>query len=69
MDKQQFDENKLKQWVASIGPVTVGFHVTNSFAFYEEGVYTSDECGDTTEVRLYYTSLQVESLTYHIVSV
>uniref|UniRef100_M4CR22 Cathepsin propeptide inhibitor domain-containing protein n=1 Tax=Brassica campestris TaxID=3711 RepID=M4CR22_BRACM len=44
-----FDENKLKQWVASIGPVTVGFHVTNSFAFYEEGVYTSDECGDTTE--------------------
>ncbi|KAL0673174.1 hypothetical protein Bca4012_001155 [Brassica carinata] len=44
------DENKLKQWVGSIGPVTVGFHVTNSFAFYEEGVYSSDECGDTTKV-------------------
>ncbi|KAL0784885.1 thiol protease aleurain-like [Brassica napus] len=43
------DENKLKQWVGSIGPVTVGFHVTNSFAFYEEGVYSSDECGDTTK--------------------
>ncbi|KAH0888676.1 hypothetical protein HID58_051105 [Brassica napus] len=44
------DENKLKQWVGSIGPVTVGFHVTNSFAFYEEGVYSSDECGDTTKL-------------------
>ncbi|CAN6812182.1 unnamed protein product [Brassica oleracea] len=43
------DENKLKQWVGSIGPVTVGFHVTNSFAFYEEGVYSSDECGNTTK--------------------
>ncbi|KAF8092039.1 hypothetical protein N665_0427s0018 [Sinapis alba] len=43
------DENELKQWVGSIGPVTIGFHVTNSFAFYESGVYTSSECGSTTK--------------------
>ncbi|CAF1698323.1 hypothetical protein HID58_051109 [Brassica napus] len=43
------DENELKQWVGSIGPVTIGFHVKTSFAFYESGVYTSSECGSTTE--------------------
>ncbi|CAN7126934.1 unnamed protein product, partial [Brassica rapa subsp. narinosa] len=41
------NENELKQWVGSKGPVVVGFHVTNSSAFYESGIYTSSECGNT----------------------
>lgn len=68
MNKQQGNENELKQWVGSKGPVVIGFHVTNSSAFYESGVYTSSECGNKIDVRLYYTLLQVEPLTYHIVS-
>jgi len=43
-------ENELKHAVAFVRPVSVAFQVVNGFHFYENGVYTSDICGSTSQV-------------------
>ncbi|CAB3372230.1 Hypothetical predicted protein [Cloeon dipterum] len=45
VDIQEGDEDKLKEAVATIGPVSVAIDAgTNSFMFYSEGVYYEPEC-------------------------
>lgn len=43
-------EDELKHAVAFVRPVSVAFQVVNGFHFYENGVFTSDTCGSTSQV-------------------
>ncbi|KAH1041897.1 hypothetical protein GLYMA_09G069800v4 [Glycine max] len=42
-------EDELKHAVAFVRPVSVAFQVVNGFHFYENGVFTSDTCGSTSQ--------------------
>nr|KJB82995.1 hypothetical protein B456_013G224100 [Gossypium raimondii] len=54
-------EDELKHAVALVRPVSVAFQVITSFRFYKTGVFTSDKCGTTSQVRflLSYSNLVV----------
>ncbi|KAL2327275.1 hypothetical protein Fmac_020702 [Flemingia macrophylla] len=42
-------EDELKHAVAFVRPVSVAFQVVDGFRFYENGVYSSNTCGSTSQ--------------------
>jgi cathepsin H len=42
------DEHSVKQILAFKGPVSVGYHVPSDFKEYREGIYTHEDCPNTT---------------------
>lgn len=47
-------EDELKHAVGIVRPVSVAFQVVRGFHFYEDGVFTSDTCGSTSQVSFFF---------------